>query len=247
MSDRTLGPYLVTGGSGQLGRLVLERLLERNIVPIVATTRTPNELAAYAARGIEVRQANFHEPDQLKSAFAGARRMLLISTSDLAPGERLKSNLAAIDAALAAGIEHIVYTSLTNPRPDSPIGFARDHRETEARLAQLPITHTVLRNNLYMDLLLMAGAQAVATGQLVAAAGNGRAHGFAAEVGERVPTSERRCVVRAALLTAPNAAHAREAELRVVQWRVSVHAGRGRRLMPSVDGYRRIDIYLSTR
>lgn len=174
MTDKTHGPYLVTGASGQLGRLVLDRLLDRDVAPIIATTRTPKELAAYAARGVEVRQADFNEPDKLKAAFAGSRRMLLISTSDLEPGKRLASNLAAIDAAVAARVEHIVYTSLTNPRADSPITFARDHRETEARLAQVAIPYTVLRNNLYMDLLLMSGARAVAMGQLVAATGHGK-------------------------------------------------------------------------
>lgn len=174
MTAKTEGPYLVTGASGQLGRSILDRLLDRGIAPIVATTRTPAKLTEYATRGIEVRRADFDEPGALEEAFAGARRMLLVSTSDLEPGQRLKSHLAAIDAAVAAGVEHIVYTSLTNPHPGSPITFAGDHRETERRLAALGISRTVLRNNLYTDLLLASGAQAVATGRLVAAAGDGK-------------------------------------------------------------------------
>lgn len=174
MADPTNGPYLVTGASGQLGRLVLDCLLLRNVAPVVATTRSPEGLASYAARGIEVRLADFNDPIKLKDAFAGARRMLLISTSDLEPGLRLRSHLVAIDAAVAAGVEHIVYTSLTNPRSDSPITFAGDHRHTEARLAELGIAHTVLRNNLYTDILLMSGSQAVATGRLVSAAADGK-------------------------------------------------------------------------
>ncbi|HBQ10132.1 MAG TPA: NAD(P)-dependent oxidoreductase [Myxococcales bacterium] len=174
MTSMLEGPFLVTGASGQLGRLVLDRLLDQGAQSVIATTRTPENLAAYAERGVEVRRADFNEPDSLKEAFAGARRMLLISTSDLEPGKRLESHLVAIDAAAAAGVEHIVYTSLTNPREDSPITFAGDHKGTEEKLAACGIPHTILRNNLYMDLLLMSGPQAIGAGKLFAAAADGK-------------------------------------------------------------------------
>ena len=174
MTDTTQGPYLVSGASGQLGQLVLDELLDQDCDNVIATTRSPDDLFEYEARGVEVRRADFMAPETLETAFAGARRMLLISTSDLEPGARLRSHLAAIDAAVAAGVEHIVYTSLTNPHEDSPISFAADHRKTEDKLAQLSISHTVLRNNLYTDLLLMSGPQAVATGRLVGAGADGR-------------------------------------------------------------------------
>ena len=103
MTSMLEGPFLVTGASGQLGRLVLDRLLDQGAQSVLATTRTPENLAANAERGVEVRRADFNEPDSLKEAFAGARRMLLISTSDLEPGKRLESHLVAIDAAAAAG------------------------------------------------------------------------------------------------------------------------------------------------
>jgi NAD(P)H dehydrogenase (quinone) len=167
------GPFLVTGASGQLGRLALDHLLHAGARPVITTTRSPEKLADYAARGVEVRAADFADSSSLARAFAGARRMLLISTDDLVPGRRFAAHRAAIAAAARAGIQHIVYTSLTNPGPESPILFAVDHRDTEAELRASGIPHTILRNNLYTDLFLLSAPQAVATGQLVAAAGQG--------------------------------------------------------------------------
>lgn len=100
--------------------------------------------------------------------------MLVVSTADPTPGKRFASHKAAIDAAVRAGVKHVVYTSLTNPGGGSPISFATDHAQTEAALATSGITHTILRNNLYTDLFLMSAPQAIATGKLFAAAGQGR-------------------------------------------------------------------------
>lgn len=169
------GPFLVTGASGQLGRRVVELLLEGGAGPVIATTRSVDKLTRLAAQGIEVRSADFSNPVGLKNAFAGAKRLLIISTDALEPGKRLVAHNGAIEAAVAAGVEHIVYTSLTNPGPDSPITFAVDHRETEALLVESGIPHTILRNNLYTDLFLMSAPQAIKSGQLFAATGQGRA------------------------------------------------------------------------
>jgi NAD(P)H dehydrogenase (quinone) len=167
------GPFLVTGASGQLGHIALDHLLHAGARPVIATTRSPEKLAEYAARGVEVRPADFGDSSSLAGALTGAERMLLVSTDDLVPGRRFAAHRAAIAAAARAGIQHIVYTSLTNPGPESPILFAVDHRDTEAELRASGIPHTILRNNLYTDLFLMSAPQAVATGQLVAAAGQG--------------------------------------------------------------------------
>lgn len=173
MTAHQTGPFLVTGASGQLGRLTIDHLLKVGAGPIIATTRSPEKLAEYAARGVDVRGGDFDDPSSLARAFAGARRMLMISTDDLLPGKRFEAHRAAIAAAVLAGVQHLVYTSLTNPGPDSPIPFAADHDQTEAELRACGLPHTILRNNLYTDLFLMSGPQAAATGHLVAAAGNG--------------------------------------------------------------------------
>ena len=169
------GPFLVTGASGQLGARAVELLQEAGVGPLIVTTRSVEKLASLAQKGVSVRAADFKEPAGLAQAFAGAQRMLLISTNDLTPGARVAAHDAAIKAAKAAGVKHIVYTSLTNPGSDSPITFAIDHRETEAALVASGIPHTILRNNLYSDNFLMSLPQAIQSGQLVAAAGKGAA------------------------------------------------------------------------
>ena len=105
MSNRK--PLLVAGAAGNLGRLVVERLLETKAGPIIATTRTPEKLADLAKRGVEVRAADYNKPESLVKAFTGAERLLLISTGDLFPeGVRLRQHRAAVQAAVDAGVKH---------------------------------------------------------------------------------------------------------------------------------------------
>jgi len=167
---------LVTGGSGQLGRRVLELLLEAKAGNLIATTRKPEKLADLAARGVEVRKADFEEAASLSKAFAGAERLLLISTDAVdKPGRRIAQHRAAVDAAVGAGVKHVAYTSLTAPEPGSPVTFAPDHYGTEQALAATKMSWTILRNNVYTDGLLRSLPQAVASGKLVAAVGTGGA------------------------------------------------------------------------
>lgn len=174
MTELSTQTLLVTGGSGQLGRRVIDLLLEANAGHVVTTTRTPEKLADLAARGVEVRPGDFDQPDSLAAAFAGVDRLLLISTDALGePGKRLAQHRNAVAAAVQAGVKHVVYTSLVNPEPGSPITFAGDHYGTEQALADSPLDWTILRNNVYTDALLMSLPQAIASGQLVAAAGEG--------------------------------------------------------------------------
>lgn len=165
---------LVTGASGHLGQRVLELLLEAKTGPIIATTRTPEKLAAFAARGVTVRQADFDDVASLRQAFAGADRLLLIST-DAVDGtdRRAKQHLNAVRVAAEVGVKHVIYTSLTRPEPGTPITLAPDHYATEQALAASSLDWTVLRNNVYTDGLLQSLPRAVATGQLMAAAGTG--------------------------------------------------------------------------
>ncbi len=165
---------LVTGASGHLGRRVVELLLEVKAGHIIATTRSPKKLADLAEQGVEVRQADFDQPETLAAAFAGADRLLLIST-DAVDGtdRRIKQHRNAVNAAEQAGVKHMIYTSLTRPEPGTPILLAPDHHATEQALAASSLDWTVLRNNVYTDLFLMSLPQAVAAGQLAAAAGDG--------------------------------------------------------------------------
>lgn len=169
MSSETL---LVTGASGHLGRRVVELLLERSPgVKLIATTRNPASLADVAGR-VDVRRADFEDAGSLPAAFAGATRALLISTDAVdRPGRRVAQHRAALAALAAAGVRHVVYTSIPNPE-GSPALVAPDHHATEVALADSPLDFTVLRNNLYTDYLLQAVTGAIASGQLVDAKGS---------------------------------------------------------------------------
>lgn len=172
MSKTNQPTLLVTGASGQLGRRVVELLLEADAGTIIATTRTPEKLADFSAQGVIVRQADFNDPESLTTAFAGVDRLLLISTDTLdVPGLRQKQHQDAIKAAEAAGVSHVIYTSVINPGPGSAIP---DHYETEEALAASQLNWTILRNNLYADLLPSSLGQTIQMGQLFSSAGDGR-------------------------------------------------------------------------
>ena len=165
---------VVSGASGQLGRLVAEQLLGRlPAEKLVLVSRSPHNLEDFADRGIEVRWGDFDAPESLADAFRGGNRLLLIST--MALGHRVEQHRAALDAAITAGVDHVVYTSSTNPVAGHPAGLAVDeHRETEELLHASPVGSTVLRNAPYAELQVPLAAVAVTYGKLVTNAGDGR-------------------------------------------------------------------------
>ncbi|MCC7254080.1 NAD(P)H-binding protein [Hyphomicrobium sp.] len=168
---------LVTGAAGQLGRRVLANLLDvHGVAPqrLVAVTRDPAKLADVAARGVAVRRGDCDDPATLAPAFSGAHRLLLISTNVIdRPGVRVAQHKAAVAAAEAAGVAHVVYTSM--PRPDrSVIPFAPDHLATEQALASSPLGWTVLRNAWYCENLGFTLPSVLASGQWFTSAGDGR-------------------------------------------------------------------------
>jgi len=114
----------------------VELLLESGIQNLAATTRTPRGLEDLVSRGVHVREADFDKPATLEAAFAGVERMLLISTDVIdTAGRRASQHRNAVEAAVRAGVRHIVYTSLIRPEPGSPIALAPDHYATEQALA----------------------------------------------------------------------------------------------------------------
>ena len=165
---------IVTGASGQLGRLVAEELLERvSLDELVLTTRHPDALAHLAERGVTVRFADFDAPESLVSAFTGGERMLLISTMSI--GHRTRQHRAAIEAAAAAGVQHVAYTSFPKPDPNHPVGaIATEHGETELILQGSGLAWTILRNATFAELQVQPGSLAIAGGRLYTNAGQGR-------------------------------------------------------------------------
>lgn len=169
--DQTL---LVTGASGQLGRLAVEELLARGATKVVAGTRNPPKLSDLAAKGVEVRRVDFNDTN-LAAAFAGVDRVLLISTD--AVGTRIEQQTHAANAAKAAGVRHIVYTSAPSPRPNPGTGVSPDHYWTEVAIAATGLDYTFLRDHIYAEISLMGAGSAVASGQLFdATAGKGRSY-----------------------------------------------------------------------
>ena len=163
----------ITGASGQLGRLVAERLLEVCAPSdVILATRSPHALADFAARGAEVRHADFDAPGSLRGAFDGAERLLLISATDLE--RRVAQHRAAIAAAQAAGVRRVVYTSGSRPEPPNPAAVAPSHHATERALASSGLSWAVLRNSLYADYQGPEALRAIETGVLAHNRGAGR-------------------------------------------------------------------------
>jgi NAD(P)H dehydrogenase (quinone) len=162
----------VTGASGHLGRGVAEYLLER-IDPsqLVLLTRTPDLLLEYVERGVAVRHADFDEPATLVDAFSGAERALLISALDFE--RRSGQHRAAIEAAKAAGVRHVIYTSIPEPE-GNPAAAAPSHLATEVAARESGLAWTFLRNSLYADFQVPVVEHAIASGQLITSAGEGR-------------------------------------------------------------------------
>jgi NAD(P)H dehydrogenase (quinone) len=164
---------VITGASGRLGRLTAERVLERDAPgDVVLVTRHPERLADLAARGAVVRAGDFDRPDTLAAAFAGCRRLLLTSTS--AVGRRVPQHEAAIAAAAAAAVDHVVYTSLPSPTPDNPALVTQEHGVTEGLLRESGLRWTVLRNAIYAEEQIAPGRRALRTGVLLDNRGDGR-------------------------------------------------------------------------
>ena len=165
---------IVTGASGKLGRRVVERLIEAGASNQVrALSRDPSKLADLAAQGVETRQGDFDTPSTLPSALEGGDVLLLVSTDNIVePGARVRQHRAAIDSAKAAGIKHVVYTSAPHPVAENPVPITRDHTETERMLRESDLSWTMLRNNLYTEFLIEAGA--INPGGLVGNTGLGR-------------------------------------------------------------------------
>jgi NAD(P)H dehydrogenase (quinone) len=165
---------IVTGASGQFGRSAAELLLER--VPageLILTTRKPEGLADLAARGAQVRFADFDDPASLKTAFAGGTKMLLISTARA--GSRLQQHKNAVEAAKTAGVKHVAYTSFVNARkPGNPSVECFDHRDTEIFIEQSGLAWTHLRDSHYAEAVAMIIAPiAIAAGRLPTSAHDG--------------------------------------------------------------------------
>lgn len=155
---------VITGASGQYGRSATDKLIAMGRgKDLILISRTPGKLDDRIAQGCEVRYGDFDKPDTLNKAVAGADKMLLISGTRV--GARVKQHQAAVDAAVANGVKHIVYTSFVNVDEDNPAIVTIDHRETEKLIRESGCTWTFLRDAHYADaMILNAGPGFIASG-----------------------------------------------------------------------------------
>ena len=160
------GRIIISGAAGHLGEATIRELLARGIPAsrLILVSRTPDALKPYAARGASVRFGDFTDPKSLPAAFAGGRQMLLISIG-LSSVPRPQAHKTAIDAAKAAGIEHIAYTSWIGLSRGDRSGLGADHYQTEEALKGSGIAWTMLRNSIYMEQTLPAAEGMVRSGR----------------------------------------------------------------------------------
>jgi NAD(P)H dehydrogenase (quinone) len=168
----------VTGATGHFGRLVIDELLDRGVPPqdIVVTARVPERAASLASLGIEVRHADYGEPETLGAALEATDKLLLVSGTDF--GHRVRQHRNVIEAAQETGVSLIAYTSIS--RADIPtFALAPDHRTTEQELIDSGVPYVLLRNNFYHENYTAALSVALEQGVILGSAGQGRISGAA--------------------------------------------------------------------
>lgn len=164
--------FVVTGASGQLGRLVVAALARRiGSSAVAAVVRDPARAASLFPQGVAIRKGDYEQPETLEAAFAGAERLLLISSNAI--GARVAQHRNAIEAAKRAGVKRIAYTSLLHADV-SKLGLAEEHRQTEALIAASGLDHSFLRNGWYTENYTASIPPALQHGAFIGSAGEGR-------------------------------------------------------------------------
>ncbi|MFC9337174.1 NAD(P)H-binding protein [Streptomyces sp. NPDC057020] len=165
---------VVTGATGQLGRLVIDSLLSSPAVPaasVVAVVRDKAKAADLAERGVELRIADYSKPETLAGAFGAGDRVLLVSGSEV--GQRVAQHAAVIDAAKAAGVAQLAYTGVLGG-DEADFDLAAEHKATERLIRASGLPYTFLRNGWYTENYTANLAPVLAHGAVVANAGEGR-------------------------------------------------------------------------
>lgn len=162
----------ITGATGQLGQHVIANLLNTTAAnQLVAVVRNPAKAEALSQKGIVVRQADYGDEAALTKALQGVDKLLIISSSEV--GQRAPQHRNIINAAKAAGVKFIAYTSLLHA-DKSPLGLHVEHVETEKMLADSGIPYALLRNGWYTENYLASAPPALEHGVFIGAAGEGK-------------------------------------------------------------------------
>jgi len=159
----------VTGATGQLGRLVVEKLKQKVAADsVVALVRNPEKAADL---GVEARAFDYTKPESLVASLKGIDKLLLISGNEI--GQRLPQHKAVIEAAKQAGVKQITYTSILHA-DSSPLGLAGEHLGTEVAIKESGLTYTILRNGWYTENYTGSAKGAVGAGAFIGNAGDGK-------------------------------------------------------------------------
>lgn len=165
--------YAVTGATGHFGSLAVLALLDRGVPAqdVVALVRDAAKAQPLAERGVQVRVADYNEAKTLGTALAGVDRLLFVSGNEV--GQREAQHRNVVQAARAAGVSRIAYTSIARAEENSmPLGV--EHRATEALLAASGIPALVLRNSWYLENYTDQLGQYLAAGAVIGATGEAR-------------------------------------------------------------------------
>src|SRR4051794_33613536 len=159
---------LVTGANGKLGRLIVEDVLRRAPdAPLAVSVRDAAAAADLAERGVDVRQADYHDLESVRAAFAGADRLLLMPTPTPDPEARVAEMLRVARAAAEAGVKHVVYPGASEVDGlDVPLLSA--HARVFEGIAATGVATTHLRHNIYAEVIAGEVAGAIAAGELAA-------------------------------------------------------------------------------
>ena len=169
----TMSIYAVTGASGHVGRFAVQQLTARGVPApdIVAVVRTRGKARDLAVAGVQVRAADYSRPGTLVAALAGVDRLLLVSSSEV--GQLVAQHTNVIEAAKAAGVSRILYTSMLNA-DDSTSPLAGEHRDTERVLREAGVPFTVLRNGYYTEVYTDPLGRYLDDGEILGASGDGK-------------------------------------------------------------------------
>jgi NAD(P)H dehydrogenase (quinone) len=172
-----MSQILVTGSTGQLGKEVVNELLNRvSVSQVSALVRDPAKAEALQAKGVKVIQGDYTDYASLVAAFKGIDKLYFVSSSDIM--NRFAQHQNVVKAAVEAKVGHIIYTSAQRKSEDgtSPIALVADaHWQTDNLIKQSGLTYTILKHGLYTDIVpLFMGEQVLQTSTIFLPAADGK-------------------------------------------------------------------------
>jgi uncharacterized protein YbjT (DUF2867 family) len=162
----------VTGATGALGRRVVDRLAGADDVRLRLVVRDASRAPQVPGAEVVENPGGYADQDGLRAALTGVHTLYLVSAAEAE--DRVQQHLDAVDAAVAAGVERIVYTSFLGARHDAAFTLVRQHAATEDRIRAAGVRHTFLRHSMYADFVPFFATPENGGAVIAAPAGEGR-------------------------------------------------------------------------